>query len=228
MFKDVKNAYYLGGGTGVADAMKLNGKLVPFDNAKAWIAKTWELKSDKDLSLERYASASGIQSIYSGYSNISVEELNKNQIYPPQILEKALLNDKAALTTINDISNYIAGLLFERIMTIYEGWSAYFPFVNPTKKIEKKEHEYKGTLLDRIIIGQRLGDLLEGSKNTPLLWNQIISGLSALFNNVSDNKLLKHYISNASFKEELISISKLREAPAIGAGVDAYLNYTNQ
>ena len=227
LFKDVNNAYYLGGGTGVADAMKLNGKLVPFDNAKKWIAKTWELKSDKDLSLERYASAGGIQSIYSGYSNMSVEELNRNQIYPLQILEKAIQNEMAALTTINDISNYIAGLLFERIMTIYQGWSDYFSFVNPTKKIEDKEHEYKGTLLDRIIIGQRLGDLLEDSKNTPLLWNQITSGLSALFKSVNDKKLLKHYISNGNFKEELIAISALREAPAIGAGVDAYLNYKN-
>ena len=83
LFKDVKNAYYLGGGTGVADAMKLNGKLVPFDNTKAWIAKTWEMKCDKNISLEKYASSSGIQSIFSMYSNIPVEELNKNEIYPP-------------------------------------------------------------------------------------------------------------------------------------------------
>ena len=130
LFKDVKNAYYLGGGTGVADAMKLNGNLVPFDHAKSWISKAWEMKSDKELSLERYASSSGIQFIYSSYSHIPVEELNKNEIYPPQILGKALQNDVAARATINDISHYIAKLLFERINTIYSGWDDFFSFVN--------------------------------------------------------------------------------------------------
>ena len=227
LFKDVKNAYYLGGGTGVADAFKLNGNLVPFDNAKEWIAKAWEMKSDKNLSLERYASASGIQSIYSKYSKQPVEELNERQIYPPQILEMALQNNKDALSTINDISFYIAKLLFERITTIYSGWSGLFSFVNPSKKIEKSEHDYKGVLLERIIIGQRLGDLLHDSKNTPLLWNQIVSNLTDFFNNVQDKKLVSHYLSNGRFKSELIAISRLREAPAIGAGVDAFLNYQN-
>jgi len=227
LFKDVKNAYYLGGGTGVADAMKLNGKLVPFDNTKAWIAKTWEMKCDKNISLEKYASSSGIQSIFSMYSNIPVEELNKNEIYPPQILIKALQNDKAALATINDIGHYIAELLLERITTIYSGWSGFFSFVNPEKKIQEKAHLYQETLLDRIIIGQRLGDLMQESKKTTLLWEQIGSNLSVLINTLNDNKLLNHYLINGKFNMKLIAISKLREAPAIGAGVDAYLNYKN-
>ena len=227
LFKDAKNAYYLGGGTGVADAMKLNGSLLPFDNAKAWIAKTWEMKSDNELSLERYSSASGIQSIFSRHSNIPVEELNKNHIYPPQILEKALLNDKAALATIKEISYYIAKLLFERISTIYSGWTDLFSFVNPAKEIQEKNHSYKGTLLECIIIGQRLGDLLQDSKKTPLLWKQIITNLTALFNNSSKKELLNHYLKNGEFNTGLIAISKLREAPAIGAGVDALLNYKN-
>lgn len=228
LFKDVKNAYYLGGGTGVADAMKLDGYLVPFDNAKPWIAKAWEMKSDKDISLERYASASGIQSIFSDYSSIPVEELNEKQIFPPQILEKALRNDKAALSTINDISYYIAKLIFERILTVYSGWSNIFSFVNPAKNIDLVNHEFTGTLLDRIIIGQRLGDLMQSSKNTKLLWNQIISTLSFLFQNVKDKNLTEHYLQNGDFNAKIIDISRLREAPAIGAGVDAYLTFKKQ
>ena len=228
LFKDVQNAYYLGGGTGVADAMKLHGELVPFDNAKTWIAKAWEMKSDRNLSLERYASAGGIQSVFSGYSGIPVEELNKKKIYPLQILEKALRNDKPALAAINDISLYIAKLLFERITTIYSGWSGFFSFVNPEKKISQIHHNYKGTILDRIIIGQRLGDLLKESKTTPFLWNQIHDHLSVLFRSMDERKLSGHYMKNGEFNMDIITISKLREAPAIGAGVDAYLNYKNQ
>ena len=225
LFKDVRNAYYLGGGTGVADALKLEGKLIPFDQAKSWIAKAWEMLCDKGISFERYASAAGIQFIYSRYSNIPVEELNNNHIYPPQILEKALSDDKAAVDTINDVSIYIATLIYERITTIYSGWSGLFSFVNPARELTEKDHKYRGVLLDRIIIGQRLGDLLDDSKQTPLLWSRIIERLSELFSKSNDNRLKKNYLQNGRFREDFITISKLREAPAIGAGVDAWITY---
>ena len=225
LFKDVQNAYYLGGGTGVADALKLEGKLIPFDRTKSWIAKAWEMQCDKGISFERYASASGIQFIYSRYSNIPVEELNNNHIYPPQILEKALSDDKAAVDTINDVSIYIATLIYERITTIYSGWSGLFSFVNPARELTEKDHKYRGVLLDRIIIGQRLGDLLDDSKQTPLLWSRIIERLSELFSKSNDNRLKKNYLQNGRFREDFIAISRLREAPAIGAGVDAWITY---
>ena len=225
LFKDVQNAYYLGGGTGVADALKLEGKLIPFDQAKSWIAKAWEMLCDTGLSFERYASASGIQFIYSRYSNIPVEELNNNHIYPPQILEKALSDDKAAIDTINDVSIYIATLIYERITTIYSGWFGLFSFVNPARELTEKDHKYRGVLLDRIIIGQRLGDLLDDSKQTPLLWSRIIERLSELFSKSNDNRLKKKYLQNGRFREDFIAISRLREAPAIGAGVDAWITY---
>lgn len=223
LFRDVENAYYLGGGTGVADALKLKGKLIPFDQAKSWIAKAWEMQCDKGISFERYASAAGMQFIYSRYSNIPVEELNNNHIYPPQILEKALSEDKAALDTINDVSIYIATLLYERITTIYSGWLGLFSFVNPARELPKKNHKFRGVLLDRIIIGQRLGDLLDDSKQTGLLWSRIIERLSELFNKNNENRLKKKYLQNGRFREDFIAISRLREAPAIGAGVDAWL-----
>jgi len=225
LFKDVRNAYYLGGGTGVADALKLEGKLIPFDQAKGWIAKAWEMLCDKGISFERYASAAGIQFIYSRYSNIPVEELNNNHIYPPQILEKALSDDKAAVDTINDVSIYIATLIYERITTIYSGWFGLFSFVNPARELTEKDHKYRGVLLDRIIIGQRLGDLLYDSKQTPLLWSRIIERLSELFSKSNDNRLKKKYLQNGRFREDFIAISRLREAPAIGAGVDAWITY---
>ncbi|MBA7568940.1 hypothetical protein ES708_10677 [subsurface metagenome] len=225
LFKDVQNAYYLGGGTGVADALKLEGKLIPFDQAKSWIAKAWEMLCDTGISFERYASASGIQFIYSHYSNIPVEELNNNHIYPPQILEKALSDDKAAIDTINDVSIYIATLIYERITTIYSGWFGLFSFVNPARELTEKDHKYRGVLLDRIIIGQRLGDLLDDSKQTPLLWSRIIERLSELFSKSNDNRLKKKYLQNGRFREDFIAISRLREAPAIGAGVDAWITY---
>ncbi len=94
-FKDVDNAYYLGGGTGAADALVLDGQLVPFDHIKSWMAKTWEMKNDQDLSLERYASASGLQYLYSLHSKISTEQLNAKKIFPAEIASLAVQGNKA-------------------------------------------------------------------------------------------------------------------------------------
>jgi len=223
LFKNVNNAYYLGGGTGVADALKLNGKIIALDQTKDWLAKTWEMKSESGLSLERYASAGGIQFIYSQFSGIPVEELNNNDIYPPQILQLAIEGDKHALNTINDVSENIAKLIFERITTLYFGWSNIFSFVNENKPNLNSKHLYLKQFFDRIIIGQRLGDLLEESKSSNLLWTQIIDKLSELTIDINDEIFKTQYLSQGIFKKNIIKISKLREAPVIGAGVDAYL-----
>jgi len=61
--RSVKNAYYLGGGTGTADGLKIKGNLIPFDDASNWIAKSIELKMSDGQSLETYASMSGINTL---------------------------------------------------------------------------------------------------------------------------------------------------------------------
>ncbi len=209
----------------MADAMKLKGKLISFDQSKSWIAKSWEMMSTKTRSFEFYTSASGIQKLYSYYSKISLTDLNKNRIYPMQILEKALNNEEAAFLTIKDLSDKLALLLFERITTIYSGWSDVFSFVNPDKEKPLSDHKYKGSLLDRIIIGQRLGDLLERSKDTDLLYNDIKKQLGDMIINTGDKKLISHFLRARSFRSEILRISKLREAPALGAGIDAFLSH---
>ena len=48
------------GGTGIADGMKLNDKLLSFDSQSNWIAKTWELKSKNGASIESLLSMPAI------------------------------------------------------------------------------------------------------------------------------------------------------------------------
>lgn len=222
-FRDCKNAYYLGGGTGIADAIKLNGKLYPFDEIKDWIPKTWEMKSNSGLSLERYSSASGIQFIYSQKSGKSVEELNNKSIFPPQILKEAIDGDKNAINTMEEVSYNIASLLFERMTTLYFGWQNHFEFINPNKAKPITDHEFKGSFFDKLIIGQRLGDLMQISKGTGILFETVISHLTDFVLKSADSDFIHHYVFEDKFDESLIHFSALREAPAIGAGIDAYL-----
>ncbi len=226
-FRPIRNGYYLGGGTGAADALKLQGKLIPFDHVKSWLAKTWEMKNDKGKSLERYASANGIQTLYCEYSGNNMRDLYQKKIYPEQILQMAIDGNAAARKTFEEVIAYLAQLIFERISTIHCGWQNLFSFVNPERPLPLVGHPYLGTLLDRIIIGQRLGDLFRVPDSTPLLLDRLIEYLSLAidFSECLNEDVKKHYLDDNQFGGNRIVFSKLREAPALGAGIDAYLTF---
>ena len=229
LFRGVSSAYYLGGGTGAADALKIQGRLLPFDEVKTWIAKTWELKNDQGISLERYASANGIQTLYGEFTNTSVEKLTAKRVFPEQILTRAVAGEKAAQATFREASHYLAILLYERLLTLYAGWKGIFDFVNPQRPALKAEHPFLGTLLDRIVIGQRLGDLMAQAQATSILWKPLIEELEELIQKSPDfdPKAKEHYLPQGKLRPKLVQISPLREAPALGAGIDAYLSSIN-
>jgi len=223
MFKDVRNAYYLGGGNGAADALKLNGKLIPFDEAKSRIAKTWEIKNDQNISLETYASVGGIQSLYSHYAKIPLKRLQKDSVYADIIFSRALDNEEAALLTFAEVCTYMAKLIFERLETIYSGWQNRYEFLDPDHANLKVNHPYRKALLDRIIIGQRLGKLLDKSREPMLLWEPFQRDL---YNNIEQSKKLTleakdHYLEENNLNKNLIMISELDHAPVLGAGIAA-------
>ncbi len=222
LFRTAKNAYYLGGGTGVADAMKLDGKLLTFDNAKTWIAKTWEMKSEEGLPLERVTSVSGIQRTYSEFTGKTVEELNSAGIFPLQISELAKQGEKAAIKTFELVNNNLAKLLYERIVTLNRGWPDLFGFVNPNRVKPVSEHEHIGKVFDTIVIGQRLGDLFEDKIGNEIVKTPILYRLHKLIQNSEhlDGYVKTHYQN----LDSIVKTSKLREAPALGAGIDAFLS----
>lgn len=226
-FRNVTNSYYLGGGTGAADALKLNGRLVSLDDIKSWFVKTWEMKCPENRSIETYVSSKGIQSLYGELSNRSLAELNRNEIYPPQILELARNGDRQACETVEKVAKYLALLLYERVSTLYTGWQGIFNFLNPDRPEPENEHPYHGTVFDSIIIGQRLGDMLQNARDDAALWQPFIHSLGMLIREsaVLDDQARAHYCKDGMFNEERLAISRLREAPALGAGIDAYLTY---
>jgi predicted NBD/HSP70 family sugar kinase len=226
-FRDISNGYYLGGGTGTADALRLRGNLVPFDQAKNWLAKTWELKNDIGVSLEKYASASGLQFIYSNKSERKVEDLNRHKIYPTHIADLALKGETSAIETFEEAAKYLSLLLYERICTIYCGTQNIFTFVNPNREVLNKNHPYRNELLQRLVIGQRLGDLLGSPTGEKVLTIPLIENLSNLIENSSclSEQAKSHYLENKRLRKERLIFSLVREAPALGAGIDAYLVY---
>lgn len=223
LFHDIENGYYLGGGTGAADAMKLNGQLIPFDTAKEWIAKSWEMQNSDGKSMEQFASSRGMRNIYAEISGRNISELHKKQIYPPQITELAEGGDMAAKKTFELITENLALLLYERITTLFAGWQGLFTFLNPNKPELLKDHVFRKCVFNRIIIGQRLGELFELASGSVILKQPVVNKLDQLIqqSNFLDRTAKEHYKNMNAIIQE----SKLRAAPALGAGIDAYMNW---
>ena len=229
-FRNFENAYYLGGGTGAADALKLHGKLISFDEYKDWIAKTWEMSDENGKSMETYCSTNGVQSVYSEFSSISKSDLIKNKIYLEQILELATKNDKGAIATWQIVSKRLADILFERISTIYYGSQNNYSFIKHNKPPLTQNHIYKNTLLSRIVIGQRLGKLFQVPLAQEYLIKPLLNSLAELISisKFLDERAKAHYLKDGKFDNKIIIASQLREAPALGAGIDAYQNMKSE
>jgi len=67
-FRDVANVYYIGGGTGLAEALKLRGRLVTFDAVRDWMPKAWQMTSERGRNFEDSLSTRGINAQYAADS----------------------------------------------------------------------------------------------------------------------------------------------------------------
>ena len=223
LFKDIQNAYYIGGGTGTADALKLKNELIPLDNISSWIAKTWEILNENNISMEQYTSLQGIQSIYSSYSEIPINRLCDESIYANEIFSRAVENEQAALLTCADITKYMSILIVERIETVFSGWQNKFELLNPKHSVLDNNHSYKNNLLERIIIGQGLGKLFNLSKNTPLLWDPLHNNIYNMIqkSRVLPSKAKNFFFENGTLKKGFIMTSNLDNSAILGAGITA-------
>ncbi len=222
-FRGVTNAYYLGGGTGTADALKLNDELISFNSAKDWILKTWELADENGRSLENYASAKGIQTLYQ-------EAGGTSGLNAKNILDLAGDGDTLATEIFRKVSEKLALLIYERIETLFSGWRGYFDFTDPNRKPLQINHQYLKTVFDKIIIGQRLARLFEQSVSSTILYKPFLSTLTEL---IVDSKWLdvsakKHYLNKGLFRQDILVFSALGQAPVLGAGIQGWLAWNQR
>lgn len=215
-FKNVENAYYLGGGTGTAEVLKLEGRLFSFDEQKDWILKSWEMQDAEGISLESYASAAGIEFLFGRNSKTSG---NAGEIF-----KLALAGNAQARKIFVLAGEKLGELIYERIVTIYAGWQGNLNFMRPEQGSLLSKHAFRFTLLDKIVLGQQLAGLLEQSKTSDIYYSSLINRLTSLINKSIhlNQKARKHYLINNLFNESLLVLSALRAAPAFGAGIRAY------
>jgi hypothetical protein len=135
-FREVENALYIGTGTGIADAILLDGKIIPFDNIGTWMPKSWQLKNENGIPIEKIISHKGMMMQYSKKTGISFQRLEKEEIYPELFIKK---DDAVEIRT--DFVYTVAWLIFQRAEKLFEK--------KPT------------TTFNRIILGLRLAQLIE-------------------------------------------------------------------
>lgn len=103
-FSNVNFALFIGGGTGIADAIVLEGVLTPFEQINTWFPKTWQMINPDGISFETLISHSGIMKLYSQKTGITMKELDHSRIYPDRILKE---NNECRMTFIHGLSTLI-------------------------------------------------------------------------------------------------------------------------
>jgi len=117
LFREVENAYYVGGGTGLADALKLQGQLRPFDQEKSWILKSWQMPSALGPTFEKLVSARSLNECYANLIRAEVEAPTE----PPYPERDAVAGQPLALGLMDCAALVLAELVFERLDTIMNG-----------------------------------------------------------------------------------------------------------
>lgn len=139
LLRKVNSAYYIGGGTGIADGLKLKNQLCSFEQESKWIAKCWELKLEDGNSLESLISMPGIneeknsrdkiaknlallfferiQTVFRGWCNtfITERQLSNTHPYLGIIIDRIVIGQRLA-----EYFNTNSGkIIFNRVRDIF-------------------------------------------------------------------------------------------------------------
>ena len=167
-FRGLKNALYIGTGTGIADAILLDGKIISFDNIGAWMPKSWQLKNENGIPIEKIISHKGMMMQYSKKTGISFHRLEKDEIYP-----ELFINTDDAVDIRTNFVDTVAWLIFQRVEKLF--------VKKPT------------TTFNRIILGLRLAQLIE---KIPELFDEIKLSVKKQirYSQVLSQTTKKHYL----------------------------------
>jgi len=143
MLHGVDNAYYVGGGTGLAEALKLSGALVDSNSVESWFPRAWTMREPfEGRSYDDALSARGLnQRFFAAHGT-------------PAIPEEHVSADAGAREVFEYAGRCLATLALERIVALRARGPESDPFPGP--------HE-----LARIVVGQRLGKLLGDERTRP-------------------------------------------------------------
>lgn len=191
-FRGVRDAYYLGGGTGIAEALKLDGHVRSLDELAPAFRKAWELEVAPGTSFEDELAPSRINARWAALAPGS---------HGREFVELAAGDgDPRAAELLERAGAYAAALCFERLTRA------------------RATAEDRPRVLERVVVGQRLGQILDDAGGAVLraAWHE---HLRAMLAGCRDVELERAWLRDGELVPERLVVSKLRAAPALGAAV---------
>jgi predicted NBD/HSP70 family sugar kinase len=217
LLRDVDDAYYVGGGTGLAEALKVRGKLVETEDFQGAFPKAWALSDRAGRSFDVSLSAAGINRRFAERARLALP------LEPGQFPEQRVEVDSAAQTVFEDAASCLAQLLVRRLCTLGDLPKAVPDAAQPFA-------------LERFVVGQRLGRLLDDARTRPWFLVPFRRELLAELRSAElmqdryrelERELSRSSRPRKSDANDFVRVSHLRAAPAIGAAATALIAWGN-
>lgn len=202
LLRGTSNAYYVGGGTGLAEAFKLGGEILGLDALKSTVAKAWQMETRPGVGYEELLSMRAMNERFAARAGLALPLSIDDQ---PE--RRAADGDEHALAVFEEAADALATLCFERIRAVHEG----------RKPAARGKHPRPGTMLERIVLGQHLGRLYARADLAHVLRDRTEEALSRAIEQSGSLVLCTHYLEGSTLRTGLLAPSTLRPAPAIGA-----------
>lgn len=202
LFRGVDDAYYLGGGTGLAESLKLRGGLVRLESIEGWFPRAWKLRDASGKSYDRSLSAAGLNSEWADRVGFEVP------LARGRLPEERVRTDERAQELFKLTGERLAALIAERAFALWMRTSDSAPLPGPH-------------VLQRVVVGQRLGQLLQDARTLPYFRAALERELAAHFERLGFAHTYPSDAPGELTRERWLRCSSLRGAPALGAAASA-------
>jgi len=188
LFADVENAYYVGGGSGVAEGYKLRGRIFGAEQLERHVQRAWQTLADDGRSYEVALSARGF--------NRDFRERAPSHDAALLGEDAAAAGDPRATALFEERARLLAQWCCSRLLAIREG---------------------QNLILERIVIGQRLGQFFLDPRLQSCFAEPTRARLCALLAESAPPALRSAWLRDDRLAPGRLQASALRSAPALGA-----------
>ncbi|MEM7517662.1 MAG: hypothetical protein AAF368_12165, partial [Planctomycetota bacterium] len=216
-FSGVQDAYYVGSGTGLAEALKLGGRLLSLNDVSDWMLRAWQLRPGTQHggaeNYEDVLSASAMRRRYreSGGAWSATET--------PEAA--AGRGDPIAIELLTETARALADLIFSRLCVVRGGKNTRLGF-GETHRDRRGDHPYVGTLLERVVLGQRFARLYDTREIDPFFRGVLEARLVDRIGSHPDVELRLHMLEDGALRLGRIVASRQPGAPLLGAAGAAW------
>lgn len=186
--RGVQHAWYFGGGTGLAEAALVDGRVRAVDELGRGWKRGWELRSRSlQAGYEELLSARGIDEAWRRSAGADGDA---------HAATAALAGDESARAVLRRAAAALAELAVERVLHM---------------------HADRGLVLQRIVVGQRLGAWLADERLSDCLASVLRAELASRLASEAPPAVLRAWLPEGVDRPDRVVASLLRAAPALGA-----------